>query len=92
MWYRKKDILKLILVSEPTLERMVARKEFPKPVRLSRGVAHWFTPEVHDWLKGRLGHRAGYLEDLDAPLDTDMQTLDQDFRNAVIDYVLLGGD
>lgn len=40
----------LLPFSKATLWRMVKRKEFPAPVKLSQGVTAWHVPAVRDWL------------------------------------------
>lgn len=48
----------LLPFSKATLWRKVKRKEFPSPVKLSRGVTAWHVPEVRAWLLSCAGHEA----------------------------------
>jgi prophage regulatory protein len=43
--------------SNPTLWRLVARKAFPQPYRLSAGVTAWNVGEVRAWLRLSCAHR-----------------------------------
>jgi len=47
----------LLGVNIRTLERMVAAREFPRPIRLSRNRLGFVASEVSDWIESR--ERAG---------------------------------
>lgn len=48
---RKKTITPIIPFSATTLWRMINRKEFPEPVKLSEGVTAWRVEDVRQWLE-----------------------------------------
>ena len=54
---RRPEVLSRLHISHATLYRMVARGEFPRPVRLGPRAVGWFEAEVGEWLVSR--ERAG---------------------------------
>lgn len=54
-----KLLLRHVPISRPTIYRLVARDEFPKPVKLGKG-SFWVEQEVKDWMRGRMTARDGH--------------------------------
>lgn len=55
---RTAELIELLPFSRSTLWRLVARNEFPQPLRLSTGVIAWRLDEVERWIeeRNRRGH------------------------------------
>ena len=54
---RRREVSQLVSLSLATLYRMIARGEFPRPVRLSPRLTGWRSDEIDAWLDSR--ERAG---------------------------------
>lgn len=47
------DVVKLTTLSRPTIQRLIARDEFPKQKYLSPRRVFFSRSEVEEWLRGR---------------------------------------
>lgn len=59
---RKPDVLRTTGLSASTLERMEARGEFPRRVRLSAGAIGWREDEILSWIEKLLRGGPGSTE------------------------------
>ena len=50
---RRQEVLQVTGLSKSTLHAMVARKEFPAPVRIGLRAVAWRAWEVMAWIKSR---------------------------------------
>lgn len=50
-YIRQAGLLKVLPISPATLWRWAAKEDFPKPVKLSKGVTAWRIDEVRAWIK-----------------------------------------
>ena len=50
---RLPDVLRLVGVSKSSLYNMIARRDFPAPVRIGRRAVGWLACEVHAWIETR---------------------------------------
>jgi prophage regulatory protein len=51
--YRRPELLELIGLSTSTLYDMMARGDFPRPVRLGKRAVGWRERDVTEWLESR---------------------------------------
>jgi prophage regulatory protein len=51
--YRRPELLKLTGLSTSTIYDMMARGEFPRPVRLGKRAVGWRERDVTEWLESR---------------------------------------
>lgn len=50
---RKRELLPMLGVTDPTIWRWERAGKFPKRIRLGASACGWFKHEVEDWLRSR---------------------------------------
>jgi prophage regulatory protein len=55
---RRKAVCRDYSISESSLDAMVARGEFPKPIKMSPGRTAWIAAEIDAWLADKARRRA----------------------------------
>ena len=50
-YIRQAGLLRVLPISPATLWRWTANAEFPKPVKLSKGVTAWRIDEIREWIR-----------------------------------------
>jgi prophage regulatory protein len=50
---RIKQVVQKVGLSEATVWRLAATREFPRPIKLSRGCTVWLESEIDDFLESR---------------------------------------
>jgi prophage regulatory protein len=56
---RKADLPKFVGLRRTQIETLIARGEFPKPVRLSERAVGWVGSELAEWQRARIAERDG---------------------------------
>ncbi|MBI1912930.1 MAG: AlpA family phage regulatory protein [Deltaproteobacteria bacterium] len=59
---RKKELLNMLGLSDPTVWRMENAGKFPKRLRLGGNSCGWLLSEIDDWIASRAAARAGSNE------------------------------
>lgn len=52
-YVRERDILKALPMGKTTLWELVGKKDFPQPIKLSKGITVWNEAEVLSWIESR---------------------------------------
>lgn len=55
---KKSEVLELTRLSTSSLDRRVAAREFPQPVRMGPRIPCWIESEVVAWIDARIAERA----------------------------------
>lgn len=58
---RRKDVTEAVSLSSSTIYAMVAKGNFPRPIKLSNGgrASGWLLSEINTWKQSRLAERDG---------------------------------
>ncbi len=56
---RKSDVEKKVGLKRSTISLMVARGEFPKPMKISQRVIAWLESDIDDWIQAKVGKDVG---------------------------------
>lgn len=54
---RLAQVLSIVPISESTLMRLVAKKDFPKPIKLGGNISLWTEREVRAWVHAKIENR-----------------------------------
>ena len=55
---RRRDVSKKLGISKTQIYRLISRREFPAPRKLSERVSVWDESEIDAWLAEKFGERA----------------------------------
>ncbi len=57
-FYRLPEVCQITGLPESSLYRLVARRAFPSPIRITERTSGWLASEVHAWVLSRLETRS----------------------------------
>ncbi len=56
---RKSDVEKKVGLKQTTISLMVARGEFPKPMKISQRIIAWLESDIDEWIQAKVGKDNG---------------------------------